>query len=150
MGYGGHQRADGHRRPDRAHRLRPRHRRHRLRAPAPLKAAEAPAQRPIPQSDGSETADDFNGDGHRDLVLGDLVKDQLHTDDAGIGIVYGSPGGLAPGARQLLSPARQAARTKGQLPAVFDAAATCDLDFDGDTTTGVTSVPESLIDGMVP
>lgn len=82
----------------------------------PVQVAKAPAQRPIPQGDGSKVADDFNGDGHRDLVLGDLVKDQLHTDDAGIGIVYGSPGGLVPGARQLLSPARQAARTKGQLP----------------------------------
>ncbi|WP_405769973.1 FG-GAP repeat domain-containing protein [Streptomyces sp. NBC_01538] len=116
----------------------------------PVKAAKAPAQRPIPQGDGSETADDFNGDGHRDLVLGDLVKDQLHTDDAGIGIVYGSPGGLVPGARQLLSPARQAARTKGQLPALFDAAATCDLDGDGFTDLVVSTDPPYNGQGRPP
>ncbi|MEH0424553.1 FG-GAP repeat domain-containing protein [Streptomyces sp. B21-083] len=110
-------------------------------ADTPVQVAKAPAQRPIPQGDGSEIADDFNGDGHRDLVLGDLVKDQLHTDDAGIGIVYGSPGGLVPGARQLLSPARQAASTKGQLPAVFDAEATCDLDGDGFTDLVVSTDP---------
>jgi hypothetical protein len=107
----------------------------------PVQVAKAPAQRPIPQGDGSKVADDFNGDGHRDLVLNDLVKDQLHTDDAGIGIVYGSPGGLVPGARQLLSPARQAARTKSQLPAVFDAEATCDLDGDGFTDLVVSTDP---------
>ncbi|MEU6229610.1 VCBS repeat-containing protein [Streptomyces sp. NPDC047042] len=107
----------------------------------PIRAAKAPAQRPIPQGDGSKVPDDFNGDGHRDLVLNDLVKDQLHTDDAGIGIVYGSPGGLVPGARQLLSPSRQAARTKGQLPAVFDAEETCDLDGDGFTDLIVSTDP---------
>jgi hypothetical protein len=116
----------------------------------PVRVAKAPAQRPIPQGDGSEVADDFNGDGHRDLVLGDLVKDQLHTDDAGIGIVYGSPGGLVPGARQLLSPARQAARTKGQLPAVFDAEATCDLDGDGFTDLVVSTDPPFDGQGQPP
>lgn len=110
-------------------------------AQTPIQAAKAPAQRPVPQGDGSKVADDFNGDGHRDLVLGDLVKDQLHADDAGIGIVYGSPAGLVPGARQLLSPARQAARTKGQLPAVFDAEASCDLDGDGFTDLVVSTDP---------
>ncbi|WTZ42087.1 VCBS repeat-containing protein [Streptomyces sp. NBC_01390] len=116
----------------------------------PVQVAKAPAQRPIPQGDGSKVADDFNGDGHRDLVLGDLVKDQLHTDDAGIGIVYGSPGGLVPGARQLLSPARQAARTKGQLPAVFDAEATCDLDGDGFTDLVVSTDPPYDGQGQPP
>ncbi|MFI1360709.1 FG-GAP repeat domain-containing protein [Streptomyces sp. NPDC020898] len=110
-------------------------------AQTPVQAAKAPAQRPVPQGDGSKVADDFNGDGHRDLVLNDLVKDQLHTDDAGIGVVYGSPAGLVPGARQLLSPARQAARTKGQLPAVFDAEASCDLDGDGFTDLVVSTDP---------
>ncbi|MFY7567184.1 FG-GAP repeat domain-containing protein [Streptomyces sp. WI04-05B] len=118
--------------------------------PTPVKVAKAPAQRPIPQGDGSKVADDFNGDGHRDLVLGDLVKDQLHTDDAGIGIVYGSPVGLVPGARQLLSPARQAARTKGQLPAVFDAEATCDLDGDGFTDLVVSTDPPYDGQGQPP
>lgn len=116
----------------------------------PVQAAKAPAQRPIPQGDGSKTADDFNGDGHRDLVLNDLVKDQLHTDDAGIGIVYGSPNGLVPGARQLLSPARQAARTQGQLPAVFDAEAACDLDGDGFTDLVVSTDPPYNGQGQPP
>nr|WP_105972993.1 VCBS repeat-containing protein [Streptomyces geranii] len=118
--------------------------------PTPVQVAQAPAQRPIPQGDGSKVPDDFNGDGHRDLVLGDLVKDQLHTDDAGIGIVYGSPTGLVPGARQLLSPARQAARTKGQLPAVFDAEATCDLDGDGFTDLVVSTDPPYDGQGQPP
>ncbi|CAL9508136.1 FG-GAP repeat domain-containing protein [Streptomyces sp. enrichment culture] len=106
-----------------------------------VKAAQAPAQLPVPRGEGSDLADDFNGDGHRDLVLNDLVKEQAHSDDAGIGIVYGGPGGLAPGARQLLSPARNAAPTDGQLPAVFDAEATCDLDADGFTDLVVSTDP---------
>jgi hypothetical protein len=58
---------------------------------------------------------------------------QSHADDVGIGIgiVYGSSRGLPPGARQLLSPARHAARKQGQLPAVLDARASCELDGDG-------------------
>ncbi|MDW4908731.1 VCBS repeat-containing protein [Streptomyces sp. ADMS] len=116
----------------------------------PVQVAKAPAQRPVPQGDGSKVADDFNGDGHRDLVLNDLVKNQLHTDDAGIGVVYGSPAGLVPGARQLLSPARQAARTKGQLPAVFDAVASCDLDGDGFTDLVVSTDPPYDGQGQPP
>ncbi|MFI7408546.1 FG-GAP repeat domain-containing protein [Streptomyces sp. NPDC049627] len=107
----------------------------------PLAIADAPAKLPVPHGKGSKAADDFNGDGHRDLVLNDLVKAQAHADDAGIGIVYGSDRGLTPGARQLLSPKRQAAPTKGQLPAVFDAEATCDLDGDGFTDLVVSTDP---------
>lgn len=59
------------------------------------------------------------------------MKKQSHADDAGIGVVYGSAHGLVPGARQLLSPERNAARVKGQLPALFEAEAACDLDGDG-------------------
>jgi hypothetical protein len=59
------------------------------------------------------------------------VKKQSHADDAGIGVAYGSARGLVPGACQLLSPKRNAARVKGQLPALFDAEAACDLDGDG-------------------
>ncbi|MER5291562.1 VCBS repeat-containing protein [Streptomyces pharetrae] len=103
-------------------------------------AAEAPLL-PVPRGTGSDVPDDFNGDGHRDLVLNDLVKQQSHADDAGIGIVYGGPRGLTPGARQLISPVRQGARTAGRLPAVFDAAATCDLDGDGFTDLVVTTDP---------
>lgn len=108
---------------------------------SPVAIADAPAQLPVPRGKGSRTPDDFNGDGHRDLVLNDLVKAQAHADDAGIGIVYGSARGLTPGARQLLSPRRQAAPTKGQLPAVFDAEATCDLDKDGFTDLVVSTDP---------
>ncbi|MFJ8637057.1 FG-GAP repeat domain-containing protein [Streptomyces sp. NPDC093568] len=107
----------------------------------PVQVADAPALLPVPQGKGSRTPDDFNGDGHRDLVLNDLVKAQAHADDPGIGIVYGGERGLTPGARQLLSPERQAAPTKGQRPAVFDAEATCDLDGDGFTDLVVSTDP---------
>jgi hypothetical protein len=116
----------------------------------PAHVANAPAQLPIPQGKGSKVADDFNGDGHRDLVLGDLVKEQSHADDAGIGIVYGGARGLTPGARQLLSPKRQAAPTKGQLPAVFDAEASCDLDKDGFTDLVVSTDPPYDGQGQPP
>lgn len=109
--------------------------------PSPLRVADAPAKLPVPRGDGSKVPDDFNGDGYRDLVLNDLVKAQAHTDDAGIGIVYGSARGLAPGARQLLDPRRNAAATDGQQPAVFDAEATCDLDDDGFTDLVVSTDP---------
>nr|WP_224337843.1 VCBS repeat-containing protein [Streptomyces olivaceus] len=100
---------------------------------APVRAAQAPALLPVPRGEGSEVPDDFNGDGHRDLLLDDLVKAQSHADDAGIGIVYGSSRGLVPGTRQLLTPKRYAAPTDGQSPAVFETEATCDLDGDGFT-----------------
>ncbi|MEU7321682.1 VCBS repeat-containing protein [Streptomyces griseoviridis] len=108
---------------------------------SPVAVADAPALRPIARGDGSETVDDFNGDGHRDLVLNDLVKEQEHADDPGIGIVYGGPRGLLPGARQLLTPAGQGAPTKGVLPAVLDAEASCDLDGDGFTDLVVSTDP---------
>ncbi|GAA2518588.1 VCBS repeat-containing protein [Streptomyces longisporus] len=109
--------------------------------PTPARIAHGPAELPIPHGKGSKTPDDFNGDGHRDLVLDTLVKAQSHADDAGIGVVYGSARGLTPGARQLLSPARYAARTKGRLPNVFDAEASCDLDRDGFTDLIVSTDP---------
>ncbi|MFH8775456.1 FG-GAP repeat domain-containing protein [Streptomyces sp. NPDC017958] len=107
----------------------------------PTRIADARARLPVPHGKGSRTPDDFNGDGHRDLVLNDLVKEQSHADDAGIGIVFGGPHGLAPGARQLLSPKKQAAPTEGQLPAVFDAEESCDLDGDGFTDLVVSTDP---------
>ncbi|MFJ9815777.1 FG-GAP repeat domain-containing protein [Streptomyces sp. NPDC101151] len=107
----------------------------------PTRVADAPARLPVPHGRGSKVPDDFNGDGHRDLVLNDLVKEQSHADDAGIGIVYGGPHGLTPGARQLLSPTKQAAPTKGRLPAVFDAEESCDLDGDGFTDLIVSTDP---------
>ncbi|MBA4860970.1 VCBS repeat-containing protein [Streptomyces sp. PSKA54] len=111
---------------------------------------------PVPRGKGSRVADDFNGDGHRDLVLNDLVKgpDELHGDDAGIGVVYGGGQGrgqgLVPGARQLLSPAEYAAPTKGQLPAAFDAEASCDLDDDGFTDLVVSTDPPYDGQGQPP
>ena len=110
-------------------------------ASTPVRAADAPALLPVPRGGGSEVADDFNGDGHRDLVLDDLVTAESHADDAGIGIVYGSPRGLVPGARQLLGPEKYAAPADGQLPAVFEAEASCDLDGDGFTDLVVTTDP---------
>ncbi|MEU0004159.1 VCBS repeat-containing protein [Streptomyces sp. NPDC006314] len=109
--------------------------------PPRTKLAEAPASLPVPRGEGSKVPDDFNGDGHRDLVLDDLVKAQSHADDAGIGIVYGGPRGLAPGARQLLSPKKQAAPAEGRLPALFDAEDSCDLDGDGFTDLIVSTDP---------
>ncbi|OEJ40063.1 hypothetical protein AR457_16855 [Streptomyces agglomeratus] len=111
---------------------------------ATVKKAAAPV-RPVPHGRGSRVAEDFNGDGHRDLVLNDLVKgpeDRL-GDDAGIGIVYGSepPRSLDPSVRQLLTPARNAARTEGVLPAAFDAETACDLDKDGFADLVVTTDP---------
>ncbi|MFJ4201765.1 FG-GAP repeat domain-containing protein [Streptomyces sviceus] len=107
----------------------------------PLPVTDAPARLPVPRGKGSTGPDDFNGDGHRDLVLGDLVKEQAHADDPGIGIVYGSGRGLVPGTRQLVTPGRQGAPTDGQLPALFDAEATCDLDKDGFTDLVVSTDP---------
>ncbi|MFF0201199.1 FG-GAP repeat domain-containing protein [Streptomyces sp. NPDC005017] len=115
-----------------------------------VKAAQAPASLPVPGGKGSEVPDDFNGDGRRDLVLNDLVKAQAHSDDAGIGIVYGGPQGLTPGARQLLSPARNAVPTDGELPAVFDAEASCDLDADGFTDLVVSTDPPFDGQGQPP
>ncbi|MEV0172762.1 VCBS repeat-containing protein [Streptomyces sp. NPDC050803] len=115
-----------------------------------VQVADAPAQLPVPHGDGSKTPDDFNGDGHRDLVLNDLAKAQAHADDPGIGIVYGSPRGLTPGARQLLTPQQHAVPTDGQLPAVFDAEASCDLDRDGFTDLVVSTDPPYDGQGQPP
>ncbi|MGV9455817.1 FG-GAP repeat domain-containing protein [Streptomyces sp. NPDC003635] len=113
-------------------------------APAPspsVQVARGPAVLPVPRGDGSRTRDDFNGDGHRDLVLDDLVKAQAHADDPGIGIVYGGTRGLVPGTRQLLDPERNAAAVDGRLPALFDAEESCDLDGDGFTDLLVSTDP---------
>ncbi|MGV9275640.1 FG-GAP repeat domain-containing protein [Streptomyces griseosporeus] len=107
----------------------------------PAHVMKAPAVLPVPHGTGSKVPDDFNGDGHRDLVLDDLVKAQAHTDDSGIGVVYGGAHGLTPGARQLVAPQRQGARVGGQLPAVFDAEESCDLDRDGFTDLIVSTDP---------
>ncbi|MFI9030286.1 FG-GAP repeat domain-containing protein [Streptomyces sp. NPDC053560] len=104
--------------------------------------ASGPPPRPVPHGKGSEIADDFNGDGHPDLVLDTLLNpDDSHDDDPGIGIVYGSEHGLDPAVRRLLTPARHAAPTKGVAPAVFDAEAACDLDGDGFTDLVVSTDP---------
>lgn len=109
--------------------------------PAPVHVEQAPARLPVPHGTGSKVPDDFNGDGHRDLVLNDLAKTGPHTDDPGIGIVYGSARGLVPGAHQLLAPRTHAARVGGALPALFEAEASCDLDGDGFTDLVVSTDP---------
>ncbi|MFI7339050.1 FG-GAP repeat domain-containing protein [Streptomyces sp. NPDC050085] len=96
---------------------------------------------PVPHGTGSKAPSDFNGDGAPDLVLDELAHDGL-GDDAGIGIVYGKKGhGLVPGSRQLLSPAKYAAPTKGQVPAAFSSEAACDLNRDGFTDLVVSTDP---------
>ncbi|MEV7161682.1 VCBS repeat-containing protein [Streptomyces microflavus] len=106
------------------------------RAPVPLA--------PVPRGEGSRVPYDFNGDGHRDLVVNDLVKapEDLHGDDAGIGIVYGTEGSpLDPAVRQLLNARANAAKSGDTLPAAFDAEAACDLDRDGFTDLVVSTDP---------
>ncbi|MET9507355.1 VCBS repeat-containing protein [Streptomyces flavidovirens] len=123
-------------------------------SPAPLAAKAAAPPDPVPHGRGSRVPEDFNGDGHRDLVLNDLVKDPEDRlgDDAGIGVVYGSEPSrpLDPSVRQLLTPARNAARTGGVLPAAFDAEAACDLDRDGYADLVVTTDPPFDGTGMPP
>lgn len=99
---------------------------------------------PVPRGTGSRVPYDFNGDGHRDLVIDDLVKapEDSHGDDAGIGVVYGSDDRpLDPATRQLLSARTNAAKSGDTLPAAFDAEAACDLDRDGFTDLIVSTDP---------
>lgn len=114
-------------------------------SPAAMANKAAAPLNPVPHGQGSRVAEDFNGDGYRDLVLNGLVKGPAERlgDDAGIGIVYGAkpPQTLDPSLRQLLTPARNAARTEGVLPAAFDAEAACDLDKDGYADLVVTTDP---------
>ncbi|QKW10902.1 VCBS repeat-containing protein [Streptomyces sp. NA04227] len=128
-------------------------------APEKRAVQDAPVD-PVPLGDGSTAQDDFNGDGARDLILNDLVKDDSHGDDLGIGVVYGVPvkgepggkrsAGLRPRTRQLLNPTRQAAEVKGQLPATFVAEAACDLDKDGFTDLVVSTDPPYDGQGQPP
>lgn len=114
-------------------------------APPPALSGLAGTERhAVPHGAGSHTPDDFNGDGHRDLVLDDLVKPAADSggDDAGIGIVYGSAArGLDPSARQLLGARTNAAKSGDTLPSAFDAEASCDLDGDGFTDLIVATDP---------
>ncbi|MEU8696625.1 VCBS repeat-containing protein [Streptomyces sp. NPDC048680] len=112
--------------------------------PTALSGLAGAERHPVPRGGGSHTPDDFNGDGHRDLVLNNLVKPAAdrHGDDAGIGIVYGSASrGLDPSVRQLLSAHANAAKTGDTLPSAFDAEASCDLDQDGFTDLIVATDP---------
>ncbi|MFD9207370.1 FG-GAP repeat domain-containing protein [Streptomyces sioyaensis] len=106
------------------------------------RASSLPAARPVPAGHGSRTVHDFNGDGHPDLVVDSLLAPaEGHDDDPGIGIVYGSAHGLAPTTRELLTPARNAARTGSAVPASFEAETVCDLDQDGFSDLVVTTDP---------
>ncbi|MFI5664681.1 FG-GAP repeat domain-containing protein [Streptomyces sp. NPDC051684] len=105
---------------------------------------------PIPRGKGSKLPTDFNGDGAPDLVIDDLAHDGL-GDDPGIGVVYGRKGhGLVAATRQLLTPAKYAARTKGQAPATFASEASCDLDRDGYADLVVSTDPPYDGQGMPP
>ncbi|MEU3186616.1 VCBS repeat-containing protein [Streptomyces sp. NPDC006923] len=102
---------------------------------APRSGRAGAPRRPVPRGGGSRIPDDFNGDGHRDLVLNDLVRapGDRQGEDAGIGIVYGTSAarGLDPAVRQTLSAATRGAEAGGGAPAAFEAEAACDLDQDG-------------------
>ncbi|MFF8745496.1 VCBS repeat-containing protein [Streptomyces californicus] len=105
-----------------------------------------PAHLPVPRGEGSRVPYDFNGDGHRDLVLDDLVKapGDARDEDAGIGVVYGTGDPerpLDPAVRQLLSARANAAKSGNTLPAAFDAEDACDLDRDGFTDLIVSTDP---------
>lgn len=123
-------------------------------APPTALSGLAGAQRhPVPRGTGSHTPDDFNGDGHRDLVLNHLVKPaaDAHGDDAGIGIVYGAASrGLDPSVRQLLSAHANAAKIGDTLPSAFDAEASCDLDRDGFTDLVLATDPRTTASGARP
>ncbi|MFI1223760.1 MULTISPECIES: FG-GAP repeat domain-containing protein [unclassified Streptomyces] len=113
---------------------------------AQTQAQAGTARIPVPRGTGSRVPYDFNGDGHRDLVIDDLVKapEDSHGDDPGIGIVYGSDDRdrpLDPAARRLLSARANAAKSGDTLPAAFDAEAACDLDRDGFTDLIVSTDP---------
>ncbi|WP_432075632.1 FG-GAP-like repeat-containing protein [Streptomyces wuyuanensis] len=115
----------------------------RSASPQALTGRAAPRAVAVPHGDGSRVPEDFNGDGHRDLVLDDLVKaaGAGHDDDAGIGIVYGTAadtgaasvaqGPVSPNVRQLLTPRANGAAVAGTPPSAFDAVTACDLDGDG-------------------
>lgn len=115
-------------------------------------------RRPVPRGKGSRLPDDFNGDGHPDLVLNDLVKapGDSYGDDAGIGIVYGTAAsrgrgpGLDPAVRQPLGPRTRGARVGGVLPAAFDAEEACDLDQDGFGDLIIATDPPYNGTGMPP
>ncbi|GGP34385.1 histidine kinase [Streptomyces melanogenes] len=109
--------------------------------PAAARAGDVP--RPVPHGRGSHVPYDFNGDGHRDLVVNDLAKGDSYGDDAGIAVVYGTGSGRAldPAARQVLTTRRDAAPVGGKPPATFDAEAACDLDGDGFGDLIVTTDP---------
>ncbi|MFE7140008.1 FG-GAP repeat domain-containing protein [Streptomyces sp. NPDC057644] len=114
--------------------------------PAQARTQAETASTPVPRGTGSRVPYDFNGDGHRDLVVNELVKapEDSHGDDAGIGIVYGSDDRdrpLDPATRQLLSARANAAKSGDTLPAAFDAEAACDLDRDGFTDLVVSTDP---------
>ncbi|MGW5069101.1 FG-GAP repeat domain-containing protein [Streptomyces cyaneofuscatus] len=99
---------------------------------------------PVPRGEGSRVPYDFNGDGHPDLVINDLVQapEDPHGDDAGTGIVYGTEDSpLDPAARRLLNARANAAKSGDTLPAAFDAEAACDLDRDGFTDLIVSTDP---------
>nr|WP_203665704.1 VCBS repeat-containing protein [Streptomyces parvus] len=114
--------------------------------PAQARTQAETASAPVPRGTGSRVPYDFNGDGHRDLVIDDLVKapEDSHGDDAGIGIVYGTADRdrpLDPATRQLLSARANAAKSGDTLPAAFDSEAACDLDRDGFTDLIVSTDP---------
>lgn len=95
-------------------------------------ASPTPAEE-IPRGDGSDTADDFNGDGHRDLLLDRLrpASGGIGGETTGIGVVYGSAHGLRPATRQLVTGMSATTANTGTGTATGT----------GTTTAGATAAP---------
>jgi hypothetical protein len=95
-----------------------------------------------------ETARVAARQGVDDLVM---APDDGHGDDAGVGIVLRGAHEFTSGTRQC-SPHREkhGAPAMGQLPAVFDAKPSCDLDRDGFTDPVVSTDPPYDDQGQPP
>ncbi|MFD8869491.1 FG-GAP repeat domain-containing protein [Streptomyces sp. NPDC059590] len=90
------------------------------------------ATAPVPRGKGSELPDDLNGDGYPELAL-PLFANEEDTGPTLLAFVHGSPGGLNPATRTVLTPEDLGLPARdADTPAVPPTdVATADLDGDG-------------------